>query len=70
MSPKYKWATAHAWLTHWVRHALRGQLQWAVAQLAAKVDGDDIQDIFEAEMESDGFFMPAEFWKAPPEQED
>ena len=58
----YKWKTAHEWLEHHLRRAYYGgpgartELLHCARNLANKLDADQIQDIFEADMDADGYF--------------
>lgn len=57
---EYKYASAHEWLREYlVRendiHRLR-ELAYQFAQ--KRMDGDDIQEMFEKEMDADGYFTP------------
>ena len=53
----YKWASAHEWL----QHHLFGigpaeRLREVAMQLANQLDADEIQDLFQNEMDADGYF--------------
>lgn len=54
--PKYRWSSANEWLDEKIDSARNAELTSIAKQLASLVDGDQIQDIFQAEMEADGFF--------------
>lgn len=56
-NPRYKWATPHDWLSDRIDRFTEGELRIALRQLMEKVDGDDIQDIFEPDMEEDNYFV-------------
>ena len=63
----YKWNNPHEWM-HWYVDQLRNRAfnrdAWALTQLAgiakflaAGLSADEIQDDFQAEMETSGYFM-------------
>ncbi len=51
--PNYKYATAHEWLFQSSIEASDARID----ELLKKVDGEDIQELFQNEMEEDGFFV-------------
>lgn len=56
---RYRWWTPGDWLAEKVGnttdpHALRGMLY----SLLDKLDSDTIQDVFQSDMEADGYFDP------------
>lgn len=58
---EYKWGTPLEWLKHKVYGYWNvPQIQATVMQLAEKVDIDGLTDIFQDEMERDGYFVPLE----------
>lgn len=58
----YKWSSPHEWLEHKIsEHASTddtGDLVSIARELASKLDADSIQDIFQSDMEADGYFTP------------
>lgn len=55
---RYKWDSPHAWLMHKVNktRTTRSELIGFIDSLAGRLDSDSIQDLFEAEMDADGYF--------------
>lgn len=58
----YKWKHAHDWLIDKIANAGEDWLEAALKALASVTDADTIQDVFESEMDEDGYF---ETEKAP-----
>lgn len=59
MPETYKYASAHEWLREHLSSIEDVEMLRQLAyQFARKMDGDDIQDLFEKEMDADGFFTP------------
>lgn len=58
--PNYRWNSPYEWLlfrsTHWTKDDLLGALH----SIAIKTDSDTLQDIFQPEMDEDGYFDPIE----------
>jgi hypothetical protein len=52
----YKWENPHAWLMEKAQSWSTEQLYCAVDSLANRLDTDAIQDLFQSEMEQDGYF--------------
>jgi hypothetical protein len=53
----YKYASAHEWLRQHLQSIEDAELLRQLAyQFARKMDGDDIQELFEKEMDADEFF--------------
>ena len=46
--PKYKWSHPYEWLADYLRDKDSAFLYQAAMQLAEKLDGDTIQDLFSA----------------------
>ena len=53
---KYKWEHAQCWLEQKIDNWSENELKYAAKVMAMKLDGDQIQDLFEHEMDEDGFF--------------
>ncbi len=55
---KYRWETPHEWLAEtsmgWDGH----ELYSAMMDMAKKMTPDDLQDIFQPEMDQAGYFKP------------
>jgi hypothetical protein len=54
----YKWAFPHDWLMdqaehHWTPE----QVLCALREIVSKCDADTLQDIFQTEMDTDGYFQ-------------
>jgi len=72
--PKYQWPSPHAWLMDRVSaEAGDRRVDWleqAILAMAACLDSDQIEDIFEIEMEQDGYFEPLDVWETQEEVRD
>jgi hypothetical protein len=55
---KYKWDSPHDWLMEKAQSMTVEQLHSALEAVAYRLDGDSIQDLFQTEMDQDGFFDP------------
>lgn len=55
--PKYKWPNAHAWLSHKVDSWNEQELLTNFKLMIANLNGDQIQDEFQHEMDQDGYFI-------------
>lgn len=53
---KHKWASAGEWLLDVASGWDADELYSAVQSMAGRLDGDAIQDLFQAEMNDDGYF--------------
>ena len=58
--PKHKWDSATEWLYHHVKDMNKAELLGVINSLVPQMCNDDIQDIFQAEMEADGYFVDHE----------
>lgn len=60
MSKKYKWASPHDWLIAKIsRHNDANEVSELVSicqDLVGEVDNDTIQDMYQSEMDADGYF--------------
>ena len=63
---EYRWASTHSWLHHKL-FAMEYDGGWEnnqsienLWQLVMRLTGDDIQDLFESEMNDDGYFDEVE----------
>ena len=60
MPEKYRWAHPSDWfswkLEQWDGHEIFIALQ----AVALKLDGDQLQDVFEVDMAEDGYFQPTD----------
>lgn len=56
----YRWASAHDWLQAHIHNFFRtnrnDKLREIAQQLANQLDADEIQDLFQNEMDADGYF--------------
>lgn len=57
---RYRWANPQAWLMWRIQGASRPELHNFVVLLARKVDDDAIQDLFQKDMDNDGYFEEGE----------
>jgi hypothetical protein len=57
---RYKFDNAHEWLGHYSQHTadVKGitGLLGIIAELAGQLDADTIQDLYQSEMDADGYF--------------
>ena len=56
--PKYRWAFPIMWLRDKIDVANVDDLRDIAAELASRLDSDTIQDLFQNEMDADGYFKP------------
>ena len=60
MSKNYKYASAHAWFADYVTRTAEEDgvtgVLGIIRELVEKIDGDTIQDLYQSEMDDDGFF--------------
>ncbi len=54
--PKYKYSSPYHWLDDTASQWTQVELYAALMALAAQVDGDTIQDVFQSDMDKDGYF--------------
>ena len=59
-APEYRWSHPIEWLDHYLEAPThdRDDLIAIARQLAALLDGDQLQDLFQSEMDADGYFKP------------
>jgi len=53
---QYKWGSPYDWLAEKARDWGECELYSVLITLAAQVDSDMLQDLFQAEMDRDGYF--------------
>lgn len=53
----YKYESAQAWLQQKILETPAAELVSLASELAQHLDADEIQDVFESEMDQDGFFI-------------
>lgn len=53
---RYKWASPYDWLSEQAATWTRERLLTELRNLAVKLDSDTLQDEYQTEMDSDGFF--------------
>jgi len=53
---KYKYNSVYEWLNERIINADEKELRYIAHELSRKVNPDDIQDLFQNEMEEDGYF--------------
>ena len=56
---EYKWDSAHEWLVHKAQSWDHDTLLRTFYQVVKLLDGAQIEDLFQAEMELDGYFDEA-----------
>jgi len=66
---RYKWGTPRAWLDDQIRTE-KISLQEAWNALIWTVDNDQIQDVFQEEMDRSGYFLPIGQYKKQFEEEE
>lgn len=54
----YKYDNAHEWLMEYAAKLDASKLLQEFSVIAAKLDGDTIQELYEYDMDKDGFFKP------------
>jgi len=54
--PKYKYASVYEWFAEWAGKLNETELYNELQALAAKVDADTLQDLYQSEMDADGYF--------------
>lgn len=54
----YKWTYPQEWLAEKAREWTKEQLYSTLMQIAKEMDADSVQDLFQREMEIDGYFEP------------
>lgn len=55
---KYRWPNPHEWLEAACSSWDKDRLLLEVRSLAIKHDSDTLQDLYQSEMENDGYFEP------------
>lgn len=55
---KYKYENIYEWLEEYAKKLTHEELLSEFLHLAISTDPDDLQDIFQSDMESDGYFDP------------
>ena len=56
MGEKYRWSTPYEWLEWKSRQWTRDELLQALLSVALQEDSDTLQDLFQSEMDEDGYF--------------
>jgi hypothetical protein len=58
MNDTYKWASPHEWFQSYLDRNRNNtaQLFQLCGELASKLDADQMQELFESDMDSDGYF--------------
>lgn len=60
MAYTYRWNSPHEWLLDTILDADKAELRGIIQNLITKLDADEIQDLFESQMEGDLYFDPFE----------
>lgn len=55
---EYRWRHPSEWLSDRINRANESELLQLCKELADQIDGDQIQDLYEADMAADGYFEP------------
>lgn len=58
--PNYKWENPYEWLEHKQEEWSKEETAQALLSLALHTDSDTLQDLFQSDMEEDGYFLPAD----------
>jgi len=58
--PQYKWDHPLEWLIQYLGALGQAELLQEAFTLAQKLDGDEIQDLYQSEMDAQGYFTPEE----------
>jgi hypothetical protein len=58
IKPSYKWATPYHWLFDKIHEVDYPGLLGITTQLACIIDHEDIEDLFQTEMENDNYYTP------------
>jgi hypothetical protein len=60
--PTYRWQYPGEWLLHRIRISAQAKdveaLAWYATELTGACDSDTLQDLFQDEMDADGYFKP------------
>ena len=56
----YKWANPYEWLDEVSQEWDRNKLRFELLEIAAKLDSDQLQDIYQSDMDQDGYFKAME----------
>ncbi len=56
MNAKYRWGSPHEWLLEKAQSLPAAELYSIIDALAWRLDSDSIQDLFQSEMDVDGYF--------------
>lgn len=54
----YRWSHPHAWLVDASRYWDQDKLRSELLTLAIRHDSDTLQDLYQSDMEKDGYFEP------------
>lgn len=55
--PRYQWSNPHEWLDERAQDWEKDELLFTLLSLASHLDADTLQDLFQSEMDSDGYFQ-------------
>ncbi len=58
--PKHKWDNAHEWLDQYLASLTPLELLHEAYNLTRQLDGDQIQDLYQSDMDRQGYFAPIE----------
>ena len=56
----YKWANPYEWLNEASREWDCNKLRFELMEIAVKLDSDQLQDIYQSDMDQDGYFEAME----------
>lgn len=57
-APTYKWANPQEWLQQYIDGLSYEELRQEAKNLASMMDLDQIQDVYQADMDTQGYFKP------------
>jgi len=57
-NPTYRWDSPYEWLMEYCTDLEPSELLSVVQELAMKLDSDALQDLYQSEMDADGYFTP------------
>jgi hypothetical protein len=55
--PTFQFGSVHEWFEEFLKRQSEAELYQLAVQLANEIDADRLQDIFQNEMERDGYFL-------------
>lgn len=68
--PRYKYADPQEWLAERARDWSHDRLYLELMELARQTDSDTLQDIYQSDMDADGYFEDLDAPKKPEDEEE